>query len=446
MLYRVIIGNYKSFAEEVQFDMFPNLKRENFNNHVYMGGPIPVLKECAIYGANGAGKSNFIKAMAFLKDFATNENSMRDKEWLKSWYLKNRYKLPVIDENMPINLLIEFSVEDRAYLYVVEVDAEGVKTENLYLSGLGKGPNIAILERNRNKIEFKATIVGEEVKKIFERQLAVNPAVSILALNGTLHLTEDPSMEDAYNWMRDGLDIVEVNRQIPWLIDQLKKHSQVMDFVNTIFSKIGLGITSLEIKDENFDTWVENATREDKEVLNNIFTPNTPVGAGQSVSKRGIDVPVLEITEEKGKRMVREFIFSQMGKGGYTGMMDVTTQSTGTLRLLTLVPALYYAIYSDKTVMVDEIDNGIHPMLMKKLVKYFGQSQSQGQLIFTTHETPLLNQQELLRADEVWLVEKVEGCTKMYSLNDFKIHKTLSIENGYMEGRFGAIPFIGTLD
>ena len=98
------------------------------------------------------------------------------------------------------------------------------------------------------------------------------------------------------------------------------------------------------------------------------------------------------------------------------------------------------------TVVIDEIDNGIHPLLIKLLVKYFGKSDTKGQLIFTTHETPLLNQQELLRADEVWFTEKKSGETQMYSLNDFKYHKSLSIENGYLDGRFGAIPFLGTLE
>lgn len=51
-----------------------------------------------------------------------------------------------------------------------------------------------------------------------------------------------------------------------------------------------------------------------------------------------------------------------------------------------------------------------------------------------------------MRPDEVWFTEKNEGVTRMYSLNEFKVHCTISIENGYMRGRYGAIPFIGSLD
>ena len=91
MLYRVIVNNYKSFAEEQQFDMFPNPKRENFPCHVLKSKQnIPVLKECAIYGANGSGKSNFIKLLQFLKDFVTED--MFSLQKLNNWYHINRFK------------------------------------------------------------------------------------------------------------------------------------------------------------------------------------------------------------------------------------------------------------------------------------------------------------------------------------------------------------------
>ena len=84
-------------------------------------------------------------------------------------------------------------------------------------------------------------------------------------------------------------------------------------------------------------------------------------------------------------------------------------------------------------------------MLFRSLVRYFSSQDTNGQLIFTTHQTCLLNQ-DFLRTDEAWMVEKKDGGSHMYSLNDFKIHNTINIENGYMEGRYGAIPFIGELN
>lgn len=438
MLYRIITGNYKSFAENTSFDLFPNPKRETFPNHVCGEGVTPVLKSTAIYGANGAGKSNLIKGMRFIQEFATTLNTGKDSQKLRNWYLNNRFKLPVEDENKPISFVVEFENNSRAYLYCLEIDANGVKSESLLLSGVGKTNHI-VFQRDRNGIVFKKAKVVESVRKILERQISENPFGSVLATNGILHLTEDEHMKNAFGWFMDKLEVIEISRDIPWLIDHFKDNVDMMEFVGEIFTKVGLGIQNLYIKDETFDQWLKNASQEDSKVADIV------TNKGLSLSKMIDDVPMLTVTEEDGKRLVREFVFQQIGRNGSVCDMDVMSQSTGTLRLLTLIPAIYFAINNGKTVLIDEIDNGIHPMLIKNLVKFFGESKSNGQLIYTTHETALLNQQELLRPDEVWFVEKVEGCTKMYSLNDFKIHKTISIENGYLDGRFGAIPFIGTL-
>ncbi len=438
MLYRIITGNYKSFAENTSFDLFPNPKRETFPNHVCGEGVTPVLKSTAIYGANGAGKSNLIKGMRFIQEFATTLNTGKDSQKLRNWYLNNRFKLPVEDENKPISFVLEFENNSRAYLYCLEIDANGVKSESLLLSGVGKTNHI-VFQRDRNGIVFKKAKVVESVRKILERQISENPFGSVLATNGILHLTEDEHMKNAFGWFMDKLEVIEISRDIPWLIDHFKDNADMMEFVGEIFTKVGLGIQNLYIKDETFDQWLKNASQEDSKVADIV------TNKGLSLSKMIDDVPMLTVTEEDGKRLVREFVFQQIGRNGSVCDMDVMSQSTGTLRLLTLIPAIYFAINNGKTVLIDEIDNGIHPMLIKNLVKFFGESKSNGQLIYTTHETSLLNQQELLRPDEVWFVEKVEGCTKMYSLNDFKIHKTISIENGYLDGRFGAIPFIGTL-
>ncbi len=444
MLYRVIIGNYRSFGEEQEFNMFPNMRRDNFTHHIYHAETLPVLKETAIYGANGAGKSNFVKALAFVERFAT-EVSSQDKLWLKNWYIENRFRLPILDGDQPVGILFEFGVEGSVFIYNLEIGKDGVETENLYLSGKSKSEHISIFSRSGNNVSFEAANVGEDVRKIFIRQITDNPSTSILALNGTLHLTDDENMAKAFKWFKENLTVISVERQIPWLIEQLKDQKDVLDFVNNIFSEVGLGISHMDINASQFDEWINKANSSERNILNSLLN-NAGQNPNHTLSKMGSEVPIYSISTENGERMVREFIFEQIGRNGYLGSMEASAQSAGTLRLLSLVPALYYAMKKGSTVVIDEIDNGIHPILIKHLIKFFGESETNGQLIFTTHETPLLNQQELLRADEVWFTEKKSGETQMYSLNDFKYHKSLSIENGYLDGRFGAIPFLGSLE
>ena len=424
--------------------MFPNMRRDNFTHHIYNAESLPVLKETAIYGANGSGKSNFVKALAFIEKFAT-EVSSQDKFWLKNWYLENRFKLPVFENNLPVGILVEFGLEGSVYIYHVDVGKDGVTTENLYISGKGKSEHTSIFSRSGNNVTFEAANVGEDVRKIFIRQITDNPSASIMALNGTLHLSDDENMAKAYRWFKNNLTVISVDRQIPWLIEQLKDQKDVLEFVNRVFSEVGLGISHMGINTSQFDEWINKTNNSERNILNTLLS-NAGGDPDQTVFKMGSEVPMYSISTENGERMVREFIFNQIGRNGYSGAMNASAQSAGTLRLLSLVPALYYAMKLENTVVIDEIDNGIHPLLIKLLIKYFGNSETKGQLIFTTHETPLLNQQELLRADEVWFTEKKSGETQMYSLNDFKYHKTLSIENGYLDGRFGAIPFLGTLE
>ena len=121
MLYRLIFRNIASFAEYAQFDMFPNLKRENFYHHVYNDdGKIPVLKSCALYGANGSGKSNFVYGIKLIKRFATEFNLNSNPNWIISFFKANRFKLPILNET-PMSFLIEFGNDKGAYIYTFEL-------------------------------------------------------------------------------------------------------------------------------------------------------------------------------------------------------------------------------------------------------------------------------------------------------------------------------------
>ena len=148
---------------------------------------------------------------------------------------------------------------------------------------------------------------------------------------------------------------------------------------------------------------------------------------------------------KNGEQIVQEFMFEQLGVDGYKKKMDITSQSDGTVRLLTLIPALYDASRGN-VIVVDEIENSMHPMLIFKLLKYFFNRESKGQLICTTHLTLLQDQQELVRPDELWKVEKENGNSVMTSFNDYKIHNTMNIRKGYEEGRYGGIPQISYIE
>ena len=121
-------------------------------------------------------------------------------------------------------------------------------------------------------------------------------------------------------------------------------------------------------------------------------------------------------------------------------------ESDGTVRLLDYIPAFQDIVNHNKVYIVDEIERSIHPLLIKELIRKFSNDKdTQGQLIFSTHESNLLDQ-EIFRQDEIWFAEKDKnGCTDLYPLSEFKEHHTKDIRKGYLNGRYGGIPFLGNL-
>jgi AAA15 family ATPase/GTPase len=123
-------------------------------------------------------------------------------------------------------------------------------------------------------------------------------------------------------------------------------------------------------------------------------------------------------------------------------------ESDGSRRLMHLLPALFVLKTSGGAFVIDELERSMHPMLARKLVEFFINTANSlpSQVIFTTHESTLLDL-DLMRRDEIWFAEKDQaGATHLYSLADFKVRKDLRIEKGYFDGRFGAIPFLGGID
>ena len=154
----------------------------------------------------------------------------------------------------------------------------------------------------------------------------------------------------------------------------------------------------------------------------------------------------LILVKEGETVFVKKLQINHVGKNNVSAIFDMDEESDGTIRLLDFVPAFRSVVSQNKVYVIDEIERSLHPMLIKELVKKFADdTQTKGQLIFTTHESNLLDQ-NIFRTDEIWFAEKdKDGCTDLYSLSNFKEHKTIDIQKGYLNGRYGAIPFLANL-
>ena len=411
--------------------MFPNPKREIFPHHINEIGQIPLLKHALIYGANGAGKSNFVKVLQFLRAFVI-DDSFLDKIDLKDFFFQL-----VKTNKEPIKIEIEFFTNGKYYIYGVEIQhsQKNIINEYLHLSGIGKKDDETIFERNGNKVSPTTD------SKLSEELMKRNPNSSIICLNKQYPVISDSSLSKVYNWFENELKIVTINTQTPFLIAMMSKNKQLLNFANKLLAKLHI-TDSLQVEETPIDKWMldKKKTNELQKILQRAsITDNS--GLSEFSNNRNN----FNITLKNGEQIVQEFMFEQLGVDGFKKKMDITTQSDGTVRLLTLIPALYDASKGD-VIVIDEIENSMHPTLIYNLLKFFFNIESKGQLICTTHLTLLQDQQGLVRPDELWKVEKENGNSVMTSFNDYKIHNTMNIRKGYEEGRYGGVPYISNIE
>ena len=435
MLLRLIIKNFLSFDDEVQFDMFPNMKRTQMADHIYTDlCDVPVLKQAAVYGQNGAGKSNLVKALEFMRAFALDKNFIKSIEIDKYFYL-----LKDNASNDPISLSLEFEQNKRFFFYEIEIGPKQVVKEGLYESFPKESKLDLVYERKEREVTF-AKDVDSTIMDAIKKLLGKNPMSSLMALNSEFPIVADERCARAAKWFKAKLEIIGVHSFLPTLIDLLRDNTPMMEFVKGLVHCLGVGVNAMNLQETDFDSWAKKHIA----IAKNLPSDMDKV---KSMSLSANSTPVLSINVKDGVRKVYQLIFDNIGKNGFVGRLDTSMQSDGTLRALTLLPALYYACKLGKTVVVDEINCCLSPTMVKGIVEYFAKSNgTNGQLIFTTHDNQLLDEKDILRSDEIWFVDKREGASVLYSHNDFKEHHTISPYRGYNEGRYGAIRFVKLIE
>lgn len=435
MLLRLIIKNFLSFDDEVQFDMFPNMKRTQMANHIYTDlCDVPLLKQAAIYGQNGAGKSNLVKALEFIRAFALDKDFAKNIEIDKFFYL-----LKDNVNNDQITLSVEFEHNKRFFFYEIGIGRKKIIIEGLYESFPKEGRIDLIYERKSREVTF-AKEVDDTIMEAIKKLLDKNPMSSLMALNGEFPIVADERCVLAAKWFKTKLEIIGVHSFMPTLIDLLRVNKPMMEFVQGLVHCLGVGVNAMNLQESDFDSWAKQHI-----VMANNLPGNMDKVKSMSLSANS--TPVLSINVKDGVRKVYQLIFDNVGKNGFVGRLDTSMQSDGTLRALTLLPALYYACKMGKTVVVDEINCCLSPTMVKGIVEYFAKTNgTNGQLIFTTHDNQLLDEKDILRSDEIWFVDKREGASVLYSHNDFKEHHTISPYRGYNEGRYGAIRFVKLIE
>lgn len=440
MLLRFAADNIMSFKEAVEFNTFPSSKSHSHEWHKVACGHATALRMSAVYGANGAGKSNLLKCISLLKSIAGAEK-------LGDLSITDELHFCLDDEGRtrPSELAMEFFANGRIFYYHIVFNRHEIIAEELLQSLRSK--DVRIFSRTDNKVDVSPDFLlpgsADDYIKVFLNAMnrIIRPDMPALSFFGRYYPDELPVVKDAYDWIMR-LQVVLPAMRIGYLPHILDKDNDFASLVNTLIPELKTGISRLSVSKEVVD---EDDIRGNGAISKALALAKEKPGSPQLIMN-STDDEIANIVFEDGTAVIKTLMSVHTDRSGNEVEMKMNLESDGTRRLVEYMPLLYAVIKRDDVFVVDEIERSIHPIMIKTLMSKISENrEARGQIIFTTHESCLLDQ-SIFRPDEIWFAQKdVDQSTQLYPLSDYNIHKTANIENGYLNGRYGGIPFLSNL-
>lgn len=440
MLLRFVVSNFLSFDRETEFNLFPYTRLREQKDHIHATPEMDLLKAAAIYGANGAGKSNLIKAMQFLRDIATDgSESGRTVEG-------SPFRLGKAAATWPSTLEVEFFSGSQYFAYGIEVSKGAITEEYLYATS-PKKENQQLLFSRETTAEGTQLTMGKSYADTTEKRVKAEVyQQQFTRLNfgilSTLARDDDyPEIRLAHRWLANQFSFVYPSMRIASLGKLLKEVEPFATFCHHILPELDTGIERIAFKRMSYDEFFGVGDVSGKEKLAiRLKTEGAPL----TILHRGRE-PIL-VQEAEGQLVVDRLVFLHRGEAGREEWFTLTEESDGTQRVLDLLAPLFSAIYMGGTVIIDEIGQSLHPELLAALLGLYMRSATSGQLIFTTHEEYVLDL-DIFRRDEIWFADKsISGATSLRQLHEFKVRSDLDVHKGYLNGRFGGTPRVSGID
>ena len=407
MLLQFNITNALSFKKEAILNLVATSDRAHQDNLIRFRKE-EVVPTVAIYGANAAGKSNIFKAMTSAIMFVRFSQNMQ----IDSRIGITPFLMDEEGKNGKTRFDFIYTYEDVKYEYSFTADTYRVYEEYLYAYKSAR-PSLIFERTEVNK--YRYTVSLRKTLKQYEEKNTDNK----LFLS-TATVWNCKETECAFRWFAEMIDTYNSESLKRTMADAIvtDKTGELKEIAIKL-----LKAADFNISDYRF--YVKRGT-----------PTNLSLPPGITFDEELLDnMQSLEI------EMLHDI---ETGNGTEKRSLPLQMESGGTQLFFAYCPAVMEALKKGKTITIDEIDNGLHPMLVRQLVELFNNPETNpygAQLIFNTHDIDLLNL-DLLRRDQIYFVEKDNrtGESDLYALSDFSPRKTEKIQKGYMLGRYGAIP------
>lgn len=434
MFLRFYVSNFMSFRDEVEFNMFPGAFKTH-KEHVYGNLKVPLLKAAAVYGANGSGKSNFIKAVHFLHDVVV----LGDLE--KCEVKHQPFRLGQGGGSMqPSTFGMEFQIGKKVFEYAISIRDGEIAEESLFETNPAKETAEYVFERQTTKGKTNLKVHPKWIKtekerlrfEIYAEDLLPNQSLVFKLKSKLDYATQVVDWFEKHVWV-----LYPMSRY--FLTLRLCFDKEYKDFLNQLLPQLGTGMEAIDLEKIPFSIFFGKDDDDKRREFEEKLKDKT---AFLSFFRNGKEYIARKENQEYVVNKIKTF---NPGESGSLVEFEPEEQSDGARRMLDLIPAIQKMTNDSSVFFIDEIDRSLHPSMTKALIAYFMSRETKGQLVFTTHESNVLDL-EIFRQDEIWFTEKDKtGATQMYPLSDYKPRYDLDIQKGYLAGRFGAIPFLGNL-
>jgi hypothetical protein len=413
MLLEFRVANYRSILTEQALSMEVGRVGDpgDPRPRTIAGHATPLLCCTALYGSNASGKTNFLSALAFMR------NAVADSH--RAWPPEGGVPREPFGwgpgGSTPSVFEATFVLGETRYQYGFSADDQQFTEEWLY--SWPSGRKRLWFKREGTTFKFGESLGGENrIVEKFTRDNAL--FLSAAAQNGHAQLTP------LYQWFAR-LRTVNLPGRSDLSIFFLRHVATAGSVQLSLFENGGIG--------SDFE----------EKLLDLLKSADLGI----------VDFKVAENDEpDSHSRRMPRFLFQHKASSG-EAWLPLEAESRGTATLFRVGPTLIQALKFGGLVIFDELEASLHPLLAKKIVEQFDDpalNPHNAQLIFTTHDTNLLGSGsgagQPLRRDQVWLTEKDnEGGTHLYPLTDYKPRLSENLERGYLQGRYGAIPLLGKL-
>lgn len=443
MIHYLKIKNYGPVKGEVEMNFEVAESIEDDAYEVGMSDGKRLLKLAYIYGANASGKTTILKAFEFLRKLLLKPigDKAIELDFEPFLFLDTPY-------DKPSQFELSFYCEGTRYVYEINFSKQAILSEKIVFYQTAKPTELfsrsTDIEKRLSKIQFGSKIkIPVREKDLLESNTLHNNTVIGAYAKTNVDIPELEKLNRWFNIFLLGMitsahNLTEVTAT---LIDQ---NPLINKWINSFLNKADYQILEVTVSDASNQIGIplEEAFPPD---FSDRFFPS-----GSYSKQTGLKSPSLTTTTTKfyGGPSQRKIDFIHKLKGNKSYSLPILTESNGTKRYFGLGGPLYELIHNSRLLCIDELETSLHPDLMKYFLQVFLLNAKDSQLLVTTHNVSLMENQDFIRKDALWFSEKNDdGSISLYSAADFDssvLRKDASIINAYKSGKLGAKPNLGS--